>query len=188
MKCSICRRRTSTTSHFSTTRSTTLTGRKVKKLLYSGNFKVTDTDKQGNTCLHSPASFDSQKGNKLLDLFLDNDTHLPEMIEAENNQGRTPIHVASSVGNVDSVKKLLKKSKNASAIIKRPDTNGQCPLLLAIESGNCDVVKILRKHGAEVSKEAIDCAVRYQSSTGCPWHGFQEFFRLSARTSETNLR
>ena len=42
----------------------------VQELVKSGKFKITDSDKQGNTCLHLAAQFDRQDDHILLEAFL----------------------------------------------------------------------------------------------------------------------
>ena len=144
----------------------------AKKLLESGDFKVTDADKQGNTSLHLAAEFDKQERHKILDVFLQKDENkrfkinekvLKECIEARNEQGKTPLHIACGVGNPDSVEQLLKATKELGVnvdVINSPDNDGQLPLHLAIESENLTMMTILMQEGVVVSTEAIQCAVR----------------------------
>ena len=137
----------------------------VEKLLETKHFGVTDTDKQGNTSLHLAAEFDKEEGHKILDIFLTkgktSTEDVQECVQTKNKQGRTPLHVACSVGNPVSVRQLLKAAKDVPSIINKPDTEEKCPLHLAIQSGNLEVVKILKQHDAQVPETAIHCAVRY---------------------------
>ena len=141
----------------------------TEELLKLGEFKVTDIDKQGNTSLHLAAEFDKQERHKILDVFLGNKNiasdDLKKSIQKRNNQGKTPLHIACGVGNPESVKQLLEATKELGikvpSIIDLPDNDGQHPLHLAIESGNLEMMKILMEEGVVVSKEAINCAVRF---------------------------
>ena len=114
----------------------------VVQELIKRKFKITDTDKQGNTCLHLAAQFDKQEDHSLLEAFLPSDDKeideasrpsddrskvfqsqkyinkkdLEKCITAENKVGMTPLHVACAVGNPDSVEQLLKVADNAETI------------------------------------------------------------------------
>ena len=102
----------------------------VQELIKTRNFKVTDPDKQGNTCLHLAAQFDTQDDHTLLEAFLPSDDErngyrsqdyidwkdLEKCIVTENKAGMTPLHLACSVGNPDSVEQLLKIANNAESI------------------------------------------------------------------------
>ena len=154
----------------------------AERLLETGMFKVTETDKQGNTSLHLAAEFDKQERHRILDVFLEKDKSqrfridgedLEACIKGRNKQGKTPLHIACAVGNPDSVAQLLEAAKTLGvdipSIINSPDNDGQHPLHLAIESGNVPMMKILMKEGVVVSKEAINCAVRYFKRTITLW-------------------
>ena len=153
----------------------------VQELIKTRKFKITDSDKQGNTCLHLAAQFDKvwQEDHSLLGAFLPSDDKengfqsqdyidqkdLEKCIIAENKVGMTPLHVACAVGNSDSVEALLKVADNAesinvSNIINSPDSNGSLPLSLAITSKNLTMVDILMNKGAKVDHDSIITAAR----------------------------
>ena len=151
----------------------------VQELIKTRKFKINDSDKQGNTCLHLAAQFDKQEDHTLLEAFLpaeDKDMgfqsqdyidkrDLEECITAENKAGMTPLHVACAVGNPDSVEQLLKVADNAKTInvgdiINSLDSNGSLPLSLAITSKNLKMVEILMKKGAKVDHDSIITAAR----------------------------
>ena len=149
----------------------------VNNLLNSGAFKITDTDKQGNTSLHMAAQFDKMENHKIFDVFFDTlesskgldkykdfQSDLWKCIQRENLHKKTPLHIACDIGNSDSVTQLITSMKklkvNAKDIINSPDSNGHPPLHLAIESRNVDLMKILLDEGAEVSEESFNCAAR----------------------------
>ena len=86
----------------------------VEGLTRTGDFRVTDTDARGNNCLHLAAQLEGGNENKALCTFLKmKDNHnIKECLQAENNQGETPLTCASKVGNVDSVKRLLEAAED----------------------------------------------------------------------------
>ena len=151
----------------------------VQGLIKTGKFNITDSDKQGNTCLHLAAQFDKQEDHSLLEAFLPaenkekgfqsqeyiNGKDLEKCIIAENKVGMTPLHVACAVGNPDSVEQLLKVADNAETIdvrdiINSLDSNGSLPLSLAITSKNLKMVKILMEKGAKVDHDSMITAAR----------------------------
>ena len=151
----------------------------VQELIKTRKFKVTDADKQGNTCLHLAAQFDTQDDHTLLEAFLPSDDErngfcsqdyidwkdLEKCIVTENKAGMTPLRLACSVGNPDSVEQLLKIANNAesinvSHIINSPNSNGSLPMSLAITSRNLKMVDILMKKGAKVNEDTIITAAR----------------------------
>ena len=136
----------------------------------NGIFKITDLDKQGNNCLHLAAQFDTAEDHKILDIFLDNTCikkeDLVTCITTKNNLGKTPLHVACSVGNIDSLNALLNLGKKHKSeidikeIINMADIDGYRLLDHAIESENLLMVDILIKENAEVTDEAIFFSAR----------------------------
>ena len=145
----------------------------VSQLLKSQQFRITDTDKQGNTSLHLAAQFDREKEDKVLDIFIDNNRSengsisnddLSHCIETRNKLGQTPIHIACAVGNDESVKQLVEAGKklkcDVSTILNSPDNDDSYPLHLAIENGNLIMIDILMKAGVKPSEQAITCAAR----------------------------
>ena len=151
----------------------------VQELIKTREFKITDSDKQGNTCLHLAAQFDRQDDHILLEAFLPsndknkdyhsqdyiNQEDLEECIATENNVGMTPLHLACAVGNPDSVKQLLgiardAKSISVGEIINDPDSNESLPISLAITSKNLEMVDILLENGAKVNEDTIFTAAR----------------------------
>ena len=140
----------------------------VIKLIESKKFRITDTDRQGNTSLHLAAQFDKQENHQVFDVFLDNpnisDEDLAQCIEWRNRLGMTPLHVACGIGNHDSVEQLIKEGRDkrldVQGIINSADNNGSLPLNLAIESNNLEMMEILIKEGARVSEDTIYAAAR----------------------------
>ena len=83
-------------------------------------------------------------------------------IRTPNLQGMTPLHIACSIGNHDSVDQLLKESKDPADIEAQMelDANDSVPLNLAIESKNKEMMEILIKKGIGVSEDSILTAAR----------------------------
>ena len=103
----------------------------VKKLFQLDDFKITETDKQGNTSLHMAAQIDKTENHKIFDVFfeglksnkhMDNNdiflhgaqphyidylSNLKHCIQAVSLHGRTPLHIACDVGNPESVEQLI---------------------------------------------------------------------------------
>ena len=143
----------------------------VSKLIEEKWFKITETDRQGNTSMHLAAQFDIKEGvegHKILDIFLDNpnipNEDVKHCIETKNLLDKTPLHIACSVGNHESLKDLLRIGKEHNIqvqfIIQSPDMDGFHPLHLAIESGNLEMMETLIEEGASVTETAFDCAAR----------------------------
>ena len=138
----------------------------VKNLIKSKRFNITEKDKQGNTSLHLAAQFDKQLNHKVFDIFFDNEDIAPDdlqmCIKTPNLQGMTPLHIACSIGNHDSVEQLLNESKDEEDIKVQmePDVNGSVPLNLAIESKNKKMLDILIEKGIGVSEDSILTAAR----------------------------
>lgn len=66
-------------------------------------------------------------------------------------EGKTPLHFASSQGNIPAVKALL--SHGADANVK--DSIGDTPLIEAAYRGNIEVVKLLLAHGVNVNEKGF---------------------------------
>lgn len=70
-------------------------------------------------------------------------------------EGRTALHTASMLGNLEQVEALLKESPNQ---LNAVDGGGKTPLDLAILHGKLDVVDFLREEGALAPMEAARLA------------------------------
>ena len=130
----------------------------VEKLISIGSFTITETDNQGNTCLHLAAQFDKQKDDKIFDAFFRNERipldDISICIQRKNDRGMTPVHIACTVGNQDSLQELLavcqKNSLPLAEIVNEQDKNGISPLCHAITNKNLQMVEILLEKGANV--------------------------------------
>jgi len=65
-------------------------------------------------------------------------------INAKDNQGSAPLHLAAWFGNTDAVKLLL--ANNANRDIKNVD--GNTPLDIAIKENHKNIADLLRQHAA----------------------------------------
>jgi ankyrin repeat protein len=81
-----------------------------------------------------------------LELFL---TH--QNINLQNNYLRTPLHTASAMGHVNTVKFLLHKEADPNIA----DCDGYFPLHFAVQKDNPDIVKELLSHGAHINVQCF---------------------------------
>ena len=146
----------------------------VQKLIATENFRITETDNQGNTCLHLAAQLDKQTDDKIFDVFFNNSSisqdDISRCIEAKNNLGMTPLHIACNVGNQDSLNELLEACGNngitVDEIFNAPDKNGLLPLCHATNCRNLDMVNTLLNEDAQVTKGTMITAARLVSIHG----------------------
>ena len=140
----------------------------VEKLISTRSFPITETDNQGNTCLHLAAQFDKQRDDKVFDAFFSNNSipweDIAACIKRRNERGMTPVHIACAVGNLDSLEALLevcqKNSLPVEKIINHLDKNGLLPLCYAITNKNHHMVEILLEKGAHVVQGTMLTAAR----------------------------
>ena len=71
-----------------------------------------------------------------------------------NDNGETPLYVASQNGHVEVVRLLI----DAGALINQAKNSGATPILAASQDGHVDVVRLLIDGGATVK---IDTMMRY---------------------------
>jgi ankyrin repeat protein len=69
-------------------------------------------------------------------------------INKAQNDGCTPLHMASQQGHVDVVRVLLEQG----ADINKAKNNGCTPLFMASQDGHVDVVRVLLEQGADITK------------------------------------
>ena len=147
----------------------------VEKLMSTKNFRITETDNQGNTCLHLAAQLDKLFDDKIFDVFFKNSSidqkEILKCIEAKNNLGMTPFHIACNVGNQDSLNELLDACRNSkievSKILNSLDKNGLSPLCHAIKCKNLEMLNTLLKEGAQATKDTMITAARLVSVFRC---------------------
>ena len=71
-------------------------------------------------------------------------------VNKADEEGETPLVVASRLGHTETVKLLIEKG----ADVNRADEDGSTPLLLAAYPGRTEIVKLLIAAGADVNKAA----------------------------------
>ena len=142
----------------------------VEKLMSTKDFRITDTDNQGNTCLHLAAQLDKLSDDKIFDVFFNDSSiekEISECIEAKNNLGMTPFHIACNVGNQDSLNELLEACRNCkiniTKILNSLDKNGLSPLSHAIKCKNLEMVTTLLEEGAQATRDTMITAARFVS-------------------------
>ena len=141
----------------------------VQRLIETGKFPITDTDHQGNTCLHLAAQFDKQGDDKIFDAFFESeqrvDAEITKCIKKRNDRGMTPIHIACAVGNEETLRDLIKISKENSidvkSIVNSHDKNGVYPICNAIATKNHEMVNMLLREGSNVVQDTMLRAARY---------------------------
>ena len=79
----------------------------------------------------------------------------------------TPLHIACSVGNQDSLNELLDACRTSkikvTKILNSPDKSGFSPLCHAIKCKNLEMVNTLLKEGAQATKDTMITAARFNS-------------------------
>jgi ankyrin repeat protein len=76
---------------------------------------------------------------------------IKEISTKPNTENVTPLNVASSDGNIESVRCLL---ENGFPVNEPKDVNSS--VAIAVEKGNLEMVKLLLKFGAEVNRKHED--------------------------------
>ena len=95
--------------------------------------------------IYAVSSSNSNKHLKILDKLLQAGAE----VNAQNDGGYTPLHIASKHGHLDVVKRLL----SAGAQVNAQNDEGKTPLHIASYHGNSDIVKRLISAGAQVNAQ-----------------------------------
>src|SRR2546421_5314690 len=74
----------------------------------------------------------------------------PQLLNASDTDGNTPLHVAAGYGQKEMVALLLSHGANVNA--RR--NNGATPLHIAAHHGNAEIIELLAAHGAEIDARA----------------------------------
>ena len=75
-------------------------------------------------------------------------------VNAKDNDGDTPLLMASEIGPEDVVRLLIEKGADVNAA----NNLGSTPLTMACEKGHEDVAHLLRMHGSKsLEEEASEC-------------------------------
>ena len=108
----------------------------VNNLISGGNFYVDSKDSMG--C----SSIFYAKNSSMIDLLVSSGAD----IKICNNDGRTPMHMAAFLGNIETLEAFFNKGLNINEI----DYAGFTPLHLASAKNNLDCVEFLIKNGANI--------------------------------------
>ena len=156
----------------------------VRFLLQQKGCDLNVKDYDGFTALHYSCSSKSDDiANQLTNLLLNQDAAARANVNAQDNNGRTPLHLAINVGNFETVKALLSHSANPAL----KDDKDKTTFHLACEKNGVDVLKQLLKHSSECIDDknfadltALHIAVENEY-TGC----VQELMKFKA---DPNIR
>ncbi len=74
----------------------------------------------------------------------------PKIINGQNSEGWTPLHLACDIGNLEVVEWLLDRKADPNI----PNFDGKTPLAKAAEFGDLQIVKLLVEHKANVNFQA----------------------------------
>ena len=116
----------------------------VQELIKSRKFKITDSDKQGNTSLHLAAQFDRQDDHTLLEAFLpskasnDKDKASDDMEKASEDKEKASEDKKTDFRSEDYI-----DQKDLEKCIAQQNNVGMTPLHVACAVGNPDSVKQL---------------------------------------------
>jgi len=135
------------------------------RLLLDGGADQSIRDNNGHTPLHAVARWGKSNVTERL-LELDPDVNVEAYFEyaeqwcndfsllllerggdpdVRDNDGQTPLHVASREGNLRVAQQLLKFDVDVNS----HDIQGRTPFQIAVEAGHVKVQKLLLEHGAE---------------------------------------
>merc|ERR1712100_545383 len=92
------------------------------------------------------ASIPIQERSELIEILLQHSAP----INAKNNSGKSPIHIAASRGFTNS---LIILSNQENCQLDEPDSNGLTPIVLAARNNRKDTVKVLL--GLHISKDCL---------------------------------
>ena len=101
-------------------------------------------DKSGDTALHRVQS--KEKGVKVAKLLLSH--REPISVDQTNHEGKTALHLAVGLGNIQMIECLLAHGADINA---QTQTTGRTPLHQAVETKRVEVVPLLLSKGADFS-------------------------------------
>ena len=124
----------------------------IAKLLVSHGCDLISRDNQGLTVLHEACKFDNSEIAKFLIQNCQIDGRMKAfVINAIDNNGRTPLHLVSSKGYVGIAKMLIGCDEIR---INPKDHNAWTPLHDACLSGHLEVVQVLLNGGVDTTAQA----------------------------------
>jgi ankyrin repeat protein len=97
-------------------------------------------------------------------------------VTAQDEDGETPLHLASLMGRVEVAHTLIERGADVTA----PDDDGKTPLHLASQMGRVEVVRVLIERGADVtSKNENGETPLHLVSTWSSWLRPQDYARVA---------
>ncbi|XP_076315098.1 uncharacterized protein LOC143227549 [Tachypleus tridentatus] len=130
------------------------------KILESNGGNMWLPNVRGDLPLHEAV----QSGRKDLVLWLLSLN--PNVVNAENQNGRSPLHVAAFTDNVEICKILLDHKANINPILQTTKGQLMSPLDAAIRRGNRNCAKYLQLHGAMPASRLLENQELSRSITG----------------------
>ena len=124
---------------------------------------INAVDTSGGTALHYACSVKATMQKDTRDDQLEIVKHLLEReanIEAQDQDGVTPLHCASQIGDLEIVKHLLERGAN----IEAQDQHGGTPLHWASRNGHLEIVKHLLENRANIEAKDNDGCTPVQRS------------------------
>ncbi|WP_265028006.1 ankyrin repeat domain-containing protein [Wolbachia endosymbiont (group A) of Calamotropha paludella] len=118
----------------------------IVKFLLDKNANIKAKDVYGNTPLHVAAQYDSKL--EIVEFLLDKNA---SGINDVNNNGSTPLHVATQGNKPSTVKLLL----NRGARIEVKDSRNRTPLDLAKQEGYTNIVQMIEQRQSDLDEELL---------------------------------
>lgn len=126
----------------------------IVKLLLNSGADTHHVSNNGENCLHQNKNISAN----IIDLLVKR--KVP--VDAKNESGLTPLHIACINDNVAAISSFLKNG----ADINKTEINGCTPLVIACANGNICSVETLLKSGADVTREDFKGADAIISAIG----------------------
>ena len=139
----------------------------VQELIMSRKFKITKSDKQGNTCLHLAAQFDRQDDHTLLEAFLpskasdDKDKASDDMEKSSEDKEK-----ASDDKEKDYHSQNYIPQEDLEKCVAQRNNVGMTPLHLACAVGNPDSVKQLLAFAQDADSISVSEIINDPDSNG----------------------
>ena len=116
--------------------------------------EVSRVDEFGNTILHLLAQKEEEEETVIEtdEMMKDSNSKYHRLINQPNNNGDTPLYIASENGHLSVVEYLI----HHGADVNKADKDGRTPLYIASQNGHLSVVEYLIHHGGDVNKTDND--------------------------------
>ena len=110
------------------------------------------TDKAGKNFLHKVVEIGNSNITEALLKVMTEDKVLREMLNAQDNSGRTPLHYAAQYGYAAAITELVTRGADVNA----QDNYARTPLHLAAKHGYAAAITELITHGANVGAQNLN--------------------------------